>query len=234
MPRKKTETAPVAEAKMEKPSTANKTARQRETKEKTNPAKNTPAANKPRAKKETAPKEPEVEVVEAELVDDGNKKKHKRGGNNNLIPNSERTPEELREMTQKGGIASGKARRRKKELREFTRDFLMQEAVPALKGNMGTLGVEAEEMSNLAAMVVRMFSKAVNQGDLNAARTLIEWAGMAPLQEMQENTAIAKMAQVMQLAGSNGNEEIDDGSDVVFYIPNNGRTVILDEEPVNM
>lgn len=31
----------------------------------------------------------------------------------NLIPNSERTPEELREMARKGGIASGKARREK-------------------------------------------------------------------------------------------------------------------------
>ena len=29
----------------------------------------------------------------------------------NLIPNSQRTPEELREITRKGGIASGKARR---------------------------------------------------------------------------------------------------------------------------
>lgn len=39
-----------------------------------------------------------------------------RPGNSNLIPNSERTPEELREMGRKGGIASGKARRRNKKL----------------------------------------------------------------------------------------------------------------------
>ena len=35
----------------------------------------------------------------------------------NLIPNHERTPSELREITQKGGVASGKSRRRKKALR---------------------------------------------------------------------------------------------------------------------
>ena len=35
----------------------------------------------------------------------------------NLIPNHERTPSELREITQKGGIESGKSRRRKKALR---------------------------------------------------------------------------------------------------------------------
>ena len=35
----------------------------------------------------------------------------------NLIPNSERTPEELREMGSKGGIRSGEVRRKNKELR---------------------------------------------------------------------------------------------------------------------
>ena len=36
----------------------------------------------------------------------------------NLIHNSQRTPSELREITKKGGIASGRARRKKKEMRE--------------------------------------------------------------------------------------------------------------------
>lgn len=33
----------------------------------------------------------------------------------NLIPNSERSPDELREMGRKGGIKSGESRRRKRE-----------------------------------------------------------------------------------------------------------------------
>ena len=41
------------------------------------------------------------------------------GMNKNLIPNSERSPEELREMGRKGGIASGEARRRKRELKKL-------------------------------------------------------------------------------------------------------------------
>ena len=36
----------------------------------------------------------------------------------NLIPNSERSPSELREMGRKGGIKSGESRRRNKRLRE--------------------------------------------------------------------------------------------------------------------
>ena len=42
----------------------------------------------------------------------------------NLIPNSERTPEELREQTRKGGIESGKARRRKADLRKIAQQVL--------------------------------------------------------------------------------------------------------------
>ena len=38
--------------------------------------------------------------------------------NNNLIPQSERTKEEQREIARKGDIASGKARRRKKLIKE--------------------------------------------------------------------------------------------------------------------
>ena len=178
-------------------------------------------------------KEPEKKQTETKKRKSAPVKKQKDSkpvGNGNLIPFNERSEEEQRAIRLKGGIASGVARRRKKELREFTRDFLMQEAVPQLKGNMDLLGVEVEQMTNVAAMVTRLFSKAVNQGDLNAARTIIEWAGMAPLQEARENEAIAKMSQVMQLVS--GNEKDDDDNDVVFYIPDNGRPIITDDDIV--
>lgn len=42
----------------------------------------------------------------------------------NLIPNSERTPSELREQTRKGGINSGKARKRKADLRKMAQQVL--------------------------------------------------------------------------------------------------------------
>ena len=42
----------------------------------------------------------------------------------NLIPNSERTPSELREQTRRGGIASGKARRRKADLRKAMQEVM--------------------------------------------------------------------------------------------------------------
>ena len=42
----------------------------------------------------------------------------------NLRPNSERTPSELREQTRKAGIASGKARKRKADLRKIAQQVL--------------------------------------------------------------------------------------------------------------
>ena len=167
-----------------------------------------------------------VEAVEAELVKRGGV-----GGNGNLIPFNQRTEEEQREIRSAGGVASGVSRRHKKELRELTKDFLMHDAAPVIQNNMRVLGVEQEDMSNLAAIVVRLFNKAVNSGDLNSARTLIEWAGMAPLQQERENEAIAQMSQAMRLANGNGSDD-DEETDVVFYIPENGRPIIRDEDLV--
>lgn len=42
----------------------------------------------------------------------------------NLIPNSQRSREELQEMGRKGGIASGKTRRRNREFRKLARWML--------------------------------------------------------------------------------------------------------------
>ena len=52
----------------------------------------------------------------------------------NLIPNTERTPEQIKEMTRKGGIASGVARRRKKLVAEALAE-LLQEKVKTTDGN---------------------------------------------------------------------------------------------------
>lgn len=41
--------------------------------------------------------------------------------NGNLIPNNERSPNELREMGRKGGIKSGESRRKKRDLEKRAR-----------------------------------------------------------------------------------------------------------------
>lgn len=55
----------------------------------------------------------------------------------NLIPNSERSPEELRKIGRKGGIKSGEARRKKRD-QEKTAQILSQILMnsPELKARM--------------------------------------------------------------------------------------------------
>ncbi len=55
----------------------------------------------------------------------------------NLIPNTERSPSELREMGRKGGIASGKARRRKMDLQKLAKMLIDKQIAESFKGMVG-------------------------------------------------------------------------------------------------
>ena len=84
---------------------------------------------------------------------------------NNLIPNSERSPEELREMGRKGGIASGEARRRKKTLKE--------ELIALLETN-----------DNNNKISVAILNKALN-GDIQAFTTIRDTIGEKPVDKVE-------------------------------------------------
>ena len=60
----------------------------------------------------------------------------------NLIPNTERSPEEIREMGRRGGIASGKSRRKKRELQKLAQMLLDEQIAESFKE---IVGVKAEE-----------------------------------------------------------------------------------------
>lgn len=86
-------------------------------------------------------------------------------GADNLIPNSERTPEELREMTRKGGIASGVARRKKANLRKAFETILQAEvASPNVKKQLEELGFDS---TNEMALAMVMMQKAM-KGNVRA------------------------------------------------------------------
>lgn len=84
----------------------------------------------------------------------------------NLIPNSERTPSERREIAQKGGIASGEARRRRKSLKEelelLLSDGNMQERIgtallgKALKGDTRAFEVIRDTIGEKPAEELRL------------------------------------------------------------------------------
>lgn len=103
------------------------------------------------------------------------------GNNNNLIPNSERTPEELRAMTRKGGIASGVARRQKKALREIG-EMIGSLEIKSEKNReiLRQAGIKDEDMINDVGMLYRLNLKA-QQGDTRAIELLAKLRGeLAP------------------------------------------------------
>ncbi len=93
--------------------------------------------------------------------------------NENLIPNSERSPNEVRENGKKGGIASGKARRRKKLLRECLEELLEKE-IKDKRGNT---------MTGAEAMAVKVFQQAL-KGDLKAFEIVRDTSGQKPVEKV--------------------------------------------------
>lgn len=95
----------------------------------------------------------------------------------NLIPNSQRTPEELREITRKGGIASGKARRAKKTLAQIG-DMIGSLDIKSEKNRaiLREAGITDEDMINDVGMMFRLNLKAQN-GDTRAIELLSKLRG---------------------------------------------------------
>jgi hypothetical protein len=83
----------------------------------------------------------------------------------NLIPANKRTKDEHREIAKKGGIASGKARRKKSNLRKAFETILQAEvASPNVKKQLEDLGFES---TNEMALAMVMMQKAM-KGNVRA------------------------------------------------------------------
>lgn len=95
----------------------------------------------------------------------------------NLIPNSERTPNELREMTSKGGKKSGESRRRKKSMKQVM-DMLLQMPINTQADwemliNMGidTNSLDEETVNNLLIVNAALLKNA-KQGNVSSIKEL--------------------------------------------------------------
>ena len=114
----------------------------------------------------------------------------KRGGDvpredgyKNLVPNEERTPDELRSITQKGGIASGKARRRKRSMKEAADYYLSLPETDRRRVNALLRDeVDPEDVDNQMSVVMGM-AEAAKRGDARAAGVLLKMLGEEVPQE---------------------------------------------------
>lgn len=90
---------------------------------------------------------------------------------NNLIPNSERSPSEVRENAAKGGRKSGETRRRKRDMKAKLKMLLDLPACDNDLAELEALGIPAEDSDNEMVILKGLFLKAA-EGDVQAVREI--------------------------------------------------------------
>ena len=114
----------------------------------------------------------------------------KKGNVDNLVKAEDLTSEELRERARKGGKASGKARKDKREQKQIILDVL---SLPLADGSIEDItSLAAAEGANLSinqAIVIQQVKKAL-KGDTKAAEYLRDTAGQKPSDKVQLDTGV--------------------------------------------
>ena len=99
-------------------------------------------------------------------------------GIENLIPMTELTVDEQREMARKGGVASGKARREKRDRKQIASELLdltvSGAGIDKIKKFFNLKGVE---LTAYDTMFLSCMMKAMQKGDANALEKLLKIAG---------------------------------------------------------
>lgn len=87
----------------------------------------------------------------------------------NLIPLDKRTKTEQTEITRKGGIASGKARREKRDRHKRIQElFALAVQDPKLKANLEKMGIDVTDADLETAADARVMVELLRKGDYKA------------------------------------------------------------------
>ena len=95
----------------------------------------------------------------------------------NLIPMDQRSQSEARDFGQKGGIASGVSRRRKRSLKEAADLYLSLPVSDRRVWNkIARRGVDPDDIDNQMAMIIGL-TVAATAGDAKAAKVIVDLLG---------------------------------------------------------
>lgn len=99
-------------------------------------------------------------------------------GNGNLLP--VKSKEEARERGRNGGLKSGEVRRQKRTMRDMAK-YIMESSISKnmenVRETLSRMGIEENDMTYQAAVVVRLIQKAMVDGDTQAIRVIGELTG---------------------------------------------------------
>lgn len=121
----------------------------------------------------------------------------------NLVPFDERSEKEARELGQKGGIASGAARRRKKSLKQKMQLLLSLPAAGNDQAELAAMGVEPGDMDNEMVLIKALFLAAA-EGDTKAFDRIQDVLGKSVA---REELALKKQEAKKRNTPSNGKLE---------------------------
>lgn len=109
----------------------------------------------------------------------------------NLIPSNERTPSERREIARKAGIASGKARRAKRDFKKVFNTILELDVKDKkLLKHIEQMGVNTE-IDNKTLLAVTTFKKAL-KGDMRAFELIRDTIGEKPKEKLEVSDVTPK------------------------------------------
>ena len=109
-----------------------------------------------------------------------------------MIPpfDSNQNREEASKNGRKGGVESGKARRRNRDARSAIRYLLKLAPIGNAADNLKAMGYPENEQTNMAALQARLYHKAMT-GDIEAYRTMMRMAGFEPEENRKERESIS-------------------------------------------
>lgn len=121
----------------------------------------------------------------------------------NLVPFDERTESEQREIASAGGKASGKARRRKKSMKQKMQLLLSLPAADNDQTELAAMGIDPEDMDNEMVLVKALFIAAA-AGDTRAFDRIQDVLGRTVA---REELALKKQEAKKRNTPSNGKLE---------------------------
>ena len=131
-----------------------------------------------------------------------------RDGTENLIPFNERTEEEQRKIQRKGGIASGKARREKADLKKKVNQILEMDVFsPQLKEMLEEKGLSA---TNQTAVATVLLQKAL-KGDMRAIELLAKMNGNEGTKDKLDQKEQKERVKAMQLENKKREQALEGG-----------------------
>ena len=130
-------------------------------------------------------------------------------GAENLVSLADRTTEEKREIGRKGGIASQKVQREKKEQKKTIAcalELILNAKIPDAMAKKMQAQTGISELDYRTALAYSVISTAIKKGDANALRTIADYTGEKPADNLNISTDDnSKFADILeQLGGDNG------------------------------